>query len=75
MKRQSRHQKAGHAASLRLQAPDQIDLVWKQWGKALVEQYPRAEWPTRIAQIPEIYRPLIASRLLRNFGDKVEYEK
>lgn len=61
-----------NTASLRLQAPDQADLVWKQWGKALVEQFPRSEWPTRIAQIPPIYQDFIRSRLIRDYGYEVE---
>lgn len=67
-----RHQQARHIASRRLQAPDQTDLAWKQWGKALVEQYQREEWTTRIRQIPEIYRSFITSRLIRDHGYKVE---
>lgn len=61
-----------HAASHRLQAPDQTDLAWKQWGQALVEHYDREEWPARLEQVPKIYRPLIAGRLLRDFGYKID---
>lgn len=61
-----------YVASQRLQAPDQKDLVWKQWGKALVEQYARDEWPVRIAQIPPIYREFIRSKLIKDYGYEVE---
>lgn len=63
---------ARNNVSFRLQAPDQTDLAWKQWGKALVEQYDRKEWPARLEQVPKIYRPLITSRLIRDFGYEVE---
>lgn len=72
MKSKLRSQAARHAASRRLQAPVQTDLAWKQWGQALVEQYPHHEWPARLKQIPEIYRDFIRSRLIRDYGYKVE---
>lgn len=72
MKSTLKRQQTRYAASRRLQAPDSTDLVWKQWGRALVEQYPCEEWPTRLKQVPLIYRPVITSRLIRDFGYNVE---
>ena len=69
---QQQQQLTRRAASHRLQAPDPSDLAWKQWGQALVEQYPRAEWPARLAQVPLIYHQLITRRLIRDFGYSVE---
>lgn len=72
MKYRHQRQLTRQAASRRWQAPDTGDLMWKQWGCALVEQYPREEWPTRLKQVPPIYRSLITNRLIREFGYSVE---
>lgn len=47
------------------------DLAWKQYGVGLL-QYPRDEWPKRLAQVPENYRDLIRARLIAEHGYQCE---
>ncbi len=56
-----------YAAAHRWQAPVPSDWVWKQYGRALVA-LPPEEWPRQLQQIPAIYRPLLVSRLIREYG-------
>lgn len=48
------------------------DLFWLQWGKQIVDEYPRDKWAERIDRIPEFYQDYIRSRIIREYGDVAE---
>lgn len=48
------------------------DIVWHQWGKQIVTDYPREQWAERIERIPELYQDYIRSRIIREYGEVAE---
>ena len=39
------------------------DQIWRQYGEAIMTQYPEDEWERRISQVPPAYRAYIRERI------------
>jgi hypothetical protein len=39
------------------------DLIWKQYGVAIMTQYPETEWERQIERVHEFYRDYIRARI------------